>query len=160
MPRFATVIPVALATMACSKEILVPSAKLVTMYGVLTPALGEAALGCRGAVGVLQALDVPADQWPQTDAPDEAREVQLDPRLVAVAAGEDHPVSLCSPAQDRADRAVHLGVEQHDVLAVVDGGSDHVAAVLDRTRGFHDDVDLVGLDDRPVVLGDRRARRR
>jgi hypothetical protein len=34
MPRRATFIPVALATIACSNEILVPSAKLVTMWGV------------------------------------------------------------------------------------------------------------------------------
>ena len=33
MPRCATRMPVALATIACSKEIFVPSAKLVTMYG-------------------------------------------------------------------------------------------------------------------------------
>ena len=33
MPRLATVMPVALATTACSKETLVPSAKLVTMAG-------------------------------------------------------------------------------------------------------------------------------
>jgi hypothetical protein len=31
MPRCATVMPVALATVACSNEIFVPSAKLVTM---------------------------------------------------------------------------------------------------------------------------------
>ena len=33
MPRRSTVMPVALATIACSKEIFVPSAKLVTMCG-------------------------------------------------------------------------------------------------------------------------------
>ena len=33
IPRRATFMPVALATIACSKEILVPSAKLVTMCG-------------------------------------------------------------------------------------------------------------------------------
>ena len=43
MPCFATVMPVALATIACSKEILVPSAKLVTMAGFCPHCLAKAA---------------------------------------------------------------------------------------------------------------------
>ncbi len=44
MPRDLTTKPVALATMACSKLIFEPSAKLVTIAGILPPLLGEAFL--------------------------------------------------------------------------------------------------------------------
>ena len=60
MPRRATVMPVALATIACSKEIFVPSAKLVTMCGSWPHLAREPGLGGRGAVRVLEALDVAA----------------------------------------------------------------------------------------------------
>ena len=96
MPRFATVMPVALATTACSKETLVPSAKLVTMAGFCPHFSAKAGLGRGGAVGVLQALDVAAEDGADAQALHEAPEVALDARLVAVHVGEDdaRPVGL------------------------------------------------------------------
>ena len=47
--------------------------------------------------------------------------VELDARLVAVASGEDDARRLGPLAQDRPGGAVDLGVEQDDVLAVLDG---------------------------------------
>ena len=40
--------------------------------------------------------------------------------------------------QQRTDGAVQLGVHQDDVLAVLDGPHDHVAAELDRARHLDD----------------------
>ena len=96
MPRFATVMPVAFATTACSKETLVPSAKLVTMAGFCPHLLGEGRLGRRRAVGVLQALDVAAEHGADAEPLHEAPEVALHARLVAVDVGEDDagPVGL------------------------------------------------------------------
>ena len=112
--------PVALATIACSKETFVPSAKLVTMYGSC-PHCGEPFLGRRGAEAILQTLDVAEDQRVETDAGDESMQVEFDPGLVAVDPGEHQPAESARLEQ-RAHRAVELGIHRHDVLAGGEGG--------------------------------------
>ncbi len=90
MPRFGTVNPVALATIACSKEIFVPSAKLVTMYGSWPhfSAKPFCVVGLR--YGSCRPLMLPRDQRRARPMPlHEADEVHLHARLVAVGAGED-----------------------------------------------------------------------
>ena len=68
-----------------------PSAKEVTIDGCWPHCFGEARLGGRGAVGILQALDVAAEHRAHADALHEAPEVLLHPRLVAVDVGVDRP---------------------------------------------------------------------
>ena len=124
--------------------------------GVLTPVLGEPALGGRRPVLVLQTLDVARDQRTEADAANEADQVHLDARLITVAASEDHAGRLGAEAEQRSDGSVDLGVHQHQVLAVLDRGQRQVAAVLDRSGGIHDRIDRAGRHDRREVVADDR----
>ena len=110
---------------------------------VLAPLLGEALLRGRRAVRVLQALDVAADQRTQADAADEADQVHLHARLVAVAAGEHDAGGLA-----RARPSIGPTVPSTSAfirttcLPCSIARQTPVAAVLDRARGLDDRVDL------------------
>jgi hypothetical protein len=129
-----------LATIACSNEIFVPSAKLVTMYGSWPHFSANACCVVGRAVLVLQALDVAADQRGEADALHEPDQVQLDARLVAVAAAQHHSGRV-GLAFRTCRRCRPLGVQQHHVLAAGDRGGHHVRAELDVPGGLDDRVD-------------------
>ena len=92
MPRFATRMPVAFATIACSNEIFVPSAKLVTMWGFWPHfwAKPSCVVGLR--YGSCRPLMLPHTSGVDADALHESVEVHLHAGLVAVACREDHAV--------------------------------------------------------------------
>ena len=125
--------------------------------GVLPPALGEALLGRRVAVGVLQALDVAEQHRAHPQPLDEAVEVADHARLVAVDVGEDDPGLVGLVLEERPERAVELGVHQQHVLAVLERGEHRGDRVLDGAGDVEEHVDVRARRHQHRVLGHRRA---
>ena len=80
---------------------------------VLVPLFGKALLGGRGAVFVLQALDVAQHQRDQAHALHLAPEVELHAWLIAIAAAKQHSRRPRLLVQDRPDRGIHFRIHQH-----------------------------------------------
>ena len=148
--------PVALATMACSKEIFRAVREACHHVRVLAPLLGKSLLRSRVAMLVLQSLDVAADQRRDAETLDEAPQVELHAGLIAIAAGENHAGFLGVLLQNRADRSVELGVHRHHVLLVLDRAHGDDRAELYRPGGIDQTVDVVGVEHQVRVLRDDR----
>jgi hypothetical protein len=89
----------------------------------------------------------------QPDRPDEAPEVHLDARLVAVGGRDDHALAVGVGLEDGADGAVDLRVHEHQVLAVADGVERHVRTELDGAGHLDDGVDALGATQQRRVVG-------
>ena len=81
--------PVALATIACSNEIFVPSAKLVTMWTFMPQRAANPSWVVGLRVRSWRPLMLPQTSGRSPSALDEPVEVHLDAGLVAVAGAED-----------------------------------------------------------------------
>ena len=121
---------------------------------VLLPAAREPLLGRRGAVRVLEALDVPAEHGPHAEPPDEAVEVHLHARLVAVRVREDDA---------RPRRVLRIGPTVPSSSAFIrtcacrpGSRRDRVCALLDRPGDLDHRIDDSAAHDRRIVR-DRRA---
>ena len=125
---------------------------------LLAPLLGEARLGGRVAVGVLQPLDVAEQHRADPDALHEAVEVADDAGLVAVDVGEDH-ARPCRPCALRSGPSVpsSSGFISSDVLAVLDRGEHRAGGLLDRAGHLEQHVDMRARRHQHRVLGDRAA---
>jgi hypothetical protein len=122
---------------------------------VLAPAPGEPLLGGGVAVGVLQALDVAGHPDGEPQLTDEPDEVHLHARLVAVGAGVDHAGGVGLGHQQRPQGGVHLGVEQHQVLAGGEARQRQLGAERHRAGGVDHDVHPVAAGQHVEVVGDR-----
>jgi hypothetical protein len=106
--------------------------------------LGKLALRLRVAVTVQEALDLAHQHRLVADAVDEPVQVHRHARLVAVGVRVHDAVAVGVDLEDRPDGRVHLGVHQHDVLAVRNRVERHARAVFDVTRGLDDRLDATG----------------
>ena len=156
MPRDLTLKPVALATIACSQLILVPSAKLVTMAGFCPHRSAKFLLSRWISIGILQAFDVADDARDQTEPLDPTIKIHLDARLVAVACRKDDAVLLCVDLQNWTDRCIDFGVHQDDVFAVLERLQNDVGAKLDRAGRIHQHVDEFGARHQERIFGGHR----
>src|SRR6266851_147458 len=151
IPRDLTLNPVALATIDCSKLILDPSAKDVTIAAFCPhrPAL----LGGRVAIGVLQALDVSDNARDETQTLHPSDQVHLQARFIAFASGKDDFVLARIHLENRADRGIDLGIHQYDRFAVFESLENYVGTELDRARDIDDHIDLARAAHHEGVLG-------
>ena len=90
MPRDCTTKPVALATMACSKLIFEPSAKLVTIAGFCPHVSAKPCWVVGLRYGSWRPLTLPITRGVRPEPRDPSVQVHLHARLVAVAGGHDH----------------------------------------------------------------------
>ncbi len=105
----------------------------------------------------MQTLDVAADERLDADAADEAVQVHLHARLVAVAGAVDHPGRAGAVSEQRSDRAVQLGVHQDDVGAGPDGVQHHSGGVLDGASDLDQHLHRIAGGQDGGVIGDHRV---
>ena len=123
---------------------------------ILTPLFGETLLRRRSPVRIVEPLDVPGHQWPQTDAAHEPQQVHLHPGLVAVAAGVDDTGGSGLLVEGPTDRPVDFCIQQHEMLSAGDRRFGDSAAVLDGAGGVDDHVDVLRRTDGVEIVGDDR----
>ena len=121
---------------------------------ILFPFLGEALLRGGIAVRVLQALDVANDSRRKAQTLDPAIKIHLQARLIAVASREDHAMFFGIDLQDRSDGGIDLGVQQNDVLAVLERFEGDARAKLDRAGDIDEHIDFLGTRQQEGVFGD------
>ena len=85
---------------------------------LLAPLLCKARLGGRVTVGILQSLDVAADERLHPNTLNVAPEVDLNTRLIAIAARQNHAGFVRIDLQNRSDSRIQLGIHHHNRLAV------------------------------------------
>ncbi len=121
--------------------------------GVLSPLLGEALLRRGISIRILQSFDVADHTRRQAQALHPSVQIDLHARFVAVAGGKHHVVLLRIDLQDRSDRRVDFGVEQDNVLAVLERLEDELRAKLHRTGRLDQHVDVRRPCQQHDVLG-------
>ena len=141
MPRWGALNPVALATIACSKDTFDPSAKLVTIVG-FCPHLSAKSFWVVGAVSVLEPLDVSHHTRDQPEAVDVSIQVDLHTWLVAVARGDDHARLPGVDMEDGSDGCIQLRVHRDQVFPMVEGVDRYPGAELHCTGHVDQHIDL------------------
>ena len=154
MPRDLTTKPVALATIACSKLIFEPSAKLVTIAGFCPHFSAKPSCVVGRAIGILQSLDVADDPRRQAEALDPAEQIDLDARLVAVARRQDDAVlrrrTTCRMGPIVASISAFSSTTS---LPCANASSSTRAPELDRAGRLDQHVDMLGPRQEHRVLG-------
>ena len=157
IPRTATPKPVALATTPISAAILVPSANEVIILGRCPTASANARCVSGRPAMVQEALDVAGEDRPKAEQGHLVDQVHDHGWLVAGHVGEDHAGRVRSCLQEGSQRRVELSIDEHEVLAGVDGLDRDTRTELDLAGGFHDDIDLAGVRQQRGVVGHGRA---
>ncbi len=121
---------------------------------VLFPFFGEAFLRGGIAVRVLQSFHVADDSRRQSQTFDPAIKVDLQAGLIAIASRKDYAMFFRIDLQNRPDGGIDLGVEQNDVLAVLERFESDARAELDRAGHVHQHIDFLGAGQQEGVFGD------
>ena len=116
---------------------------------------GEAGLRLGRAAVVHERLDVAEHDRREAHHLGLAGEVHDHARLIAVGIGEHDAGGVGPDLQDRSEGAIELGVQEDEVLAVVDGGDSRLGTELDLAGGLDDALDAVGGGDEHRIVGDR-----
>ncbi len=127
---------------------------------ILPPFFGKALLRGGVAIRILQTLHVADHPRSQTETLHPAKQIHLRARLVAVACRQDDTVFRGIGLENRTDRGVDLGIQQHDILAVLERLQRHPRAELDRAGRVDQHVDQARSCEQERILGDHRPLRR
>ena len=132
--------------MVCHNRLLKGDLRAICKAGhhmrLLAPLLCKTRLGGRVTVGILQSLDVSADQRLHPNTLDVAPEVDLNTRLVAITARQNHAGIVRIDLQNRSDRRIQLGIHHHNRLAVRESIQEHTRRKLNRARDFDQNIDV------------------
>ena len=105
----------------------------------------------------MQAFDVSAQDGLHPNPFDESVQIHDDAGLVAIDVGQNHASLIGINLENRAHRAVQLGIHHDHMFAVLNGLEHHLGAEFHRASHLDDDIYALCLAEQKCVIGDRIA---